>query len=93
MVNPFQESLMITDRKMRPAYAQTATGLVLVIAIVAFGLFATSHAIGQESKQSSKAATANVLPPLFISDESLAPHLDWILATGDGGATIEPQSR
>jgi hypothetical protein len=63
----------------------------LVLMISAIGLFTASHAIGQEStvRKADPATTANVLPPLYISDESLEPNLNGMLATGDGGAMIE----
>jgi hypothetical protein len=100
MINQFQESLMVTDgahkdgRAPRPAWLQAPIGLVLVIAISAFGLFTASHAIGQESTvRKAPAATANVLPPLYISDESLQPNLNGMLATGDGGAMIENKEK
>ncbi|HXY90732.1 MAG TPA: hypothetical protein VEH75_08930, partial [Xanthobacteraceae bacterium] len=59
MLNQFQESLLVTDRTrpLRPAYAQMAIGLALVIAIAAFGLFSASHAKGEDRK------AANVPPP------------------------------
>jgi hypothetical protein len=90
MINQFQESLMITDRTMRPAYAQMAIGLVLVIAISAFGLFTASHARGDESltRKNIPAATANVLPSLVIWPQSQEPNLNGMLATGDGGAAL-----
>ena len=95
MINQFQESLLTDDRKsnanhtLRSAWVQTAIGLMLVIAISAFGIFTASHATGQESMmRKAPAATANVLPELFISDEALEPNLNGVLATGDGGASL-----
>ena len=98
MVNQFQQSLLAAERAskanstMHLTFVQAAIGFVLVMAISAFGLFPASHAIGQESLERKTApATANVLPKLMISPESLEPNLNWMPATGDGGAMIEPQ--
>jgi hypothetical protein len=102
MVNQFQESLLTGDRvnkaglPMRLVFIQAARGFVLVLMISTFGLFAASHAIGQEvpgvaTKGAVPVATGNVLPKLVISPESLEPNLNGMLATGDGGAVIEPQ--
>jgi hypothetical protein len=91
MVNQFQASLLTADRAgkpdlpMRSALLQAVIGFALVLAVSAFGLFAASHAIGQEAQA---AGTANVLPQLMISPESLEPNLNGMLATGDGGATL-----
>lgn len=91
MVNQFQASLLTADRAgkadlpMRSALLQAAIGAALVLAVSAFGLFAASHAIGQEAQA---ARTANVLPQLMISPESLEPNLNGMLATGDGGAAL-----
>lgn len=93
MINQFQESLWTDDRTsktnhtLRSAWVQTAIGLMLVIAISAFGIFTASHATGQENMV-RKPAMANVLPELFISDEALEPNLNGLLATGDGGASL-----
>ena len=88
MLNQFQESLLVTDRTrpLRPAYAQMAIGLALVIAIAAFGLFSASHAKGEDRK------AANVPPPA-VSADTPAPAFDWTLATGDGGAAIALENR
>jgi hypothetical protein len=95
MINQFQESLLTDDRTskanhtLRSACIQSAIGLMLVIAISAFGLFTASHATGQESMmRKDPAATANVLPELVIWPESLEPNLNGMLATGDGGASL-----
>jgi hypothetical protein len=96
MMNQFQESLIVAGNTnkdgltMRSGYVQAAIGLVLVIAISAFGLFAASHANGQDGigRKTAQASTVNVLPPLFISDESQQPNLNGVLATGDGGAAL-----
>jgi hypothetical protein len=92
MVNQFQASLLTADRvgkadlPMPSALIQAVIGFALVLAVSAFGLFAASHAIGQEV--SARTATANVLPQLMISPESLEPNLNGMLATGDGGAAL-----
>jgi hypothetical protein len=96
MMNQFQESLIVANGAskdgltMRSGYIQAAIGLVLVIAISAFGLFTASHANGQDgmARKTAQATTMNVLPPLFISDESQQPNLNGVLATGDGGAAL-----
>ena len=99
MVNQFQASLLTADRAgkadlpMRSALIQAAIGFALVLAVSAFGLFAASHAIGQEAqaatdKVGARTVTANVLPQLVISPESLEPNLNGMLATGDGGAAL-----
>jgi hypothetical protein len=98
MVNQFQASLLTADRvgktglSIRPALVQAAFGLALVLMACAFGLFAASHAISQEvsnaAGKGALVATANVLPQLVIHAESLAPNLNGMLATGDGGAAI-----
>jgi hypothetical protein len=96
MMNQFQESLTVTDgaskdgQTKRSGYVQAAIGLVLVIAISAIGLIAAPRATGQEGmvRKSATATTANVLPPLFLSDESQQPNLNGALATGDGGAAL-----
>jgi hypothetical protein len=95
MVNQFQASLLTARRGgkagllVRLAFIQAAFGFALILLASAFGLFTASHVIGQEGML-RKAATANVLPPLVISDEALQPNLAGMLATGDGGAMIEP---
>jgi hypothetical protein len=99
MVNQFQEYIAVTDvaskatHTMRLGYVQAAVGLALLFIISAFGLFIASQATGQESmtRKTAQATTANVLPPLFISPESQEANLNWMPATGDGGAMIEPQ--
>jgi hypothetical protein len=101
MVNQFQASLLTTPRQkaghpIRLALVQAAAGFRLVLLVSAFGLFAASHAIGDEAHAAAgpravPAATANVLPDLVIWPESLEPNLSGTLATGDGGATIELQ--
>jgi hypothetical protein len=99
MMNQFQESLTVTDGAskdgltQRSGYIQAAIGLVLVIVISAIGLVAAPHATGQEGmmRKAASATTANVLPPLFISDESQQPNLNGVLATGDGGAALPPE--
>jgi hypothetical protein len=99
MVNQFQASLLTADRAgkadlpVRSALIQAAIGFALVLAVSAFGLFAASHAIGQEAqaatdKIAARTATANVLPQLVIAPESLEPNLNGMLATGDGGAAL-----
>jgi hypothetical protein len=96
MMNQFQESLIVAGdaskdgHTMRSGYVQAAIGLVLVIAISAFGLFTASHANGQDgmTRKTAQATMMNVLPPLFISDESQQPNLNGVLATGDGGAAL-----
>jgi hypothetical protein len=96
MTNQFQESLAVTavaskaTHTMRLGYVQAAVGLALLIIISAFGLFIASQATGQESmtRKTAQATTVNVLPPLFISDESQQPNLNGVLATGDGGAAL-----
>ena len=96
MVNQFQASLLTAQRTGKAglpaglAFLQAAFGIAFVLLVSAFGLFTAWHAIGQESML-PKAATANVLPPLVISDEALQPNLTGMLATGDGGATIAPR--
>jgi hypothetical protein len=82
MNNHFQESLMDSVRPTRPAYVQMAVGLVLVLAIAAFGMLAASHAPGEQK-------TA-VLPSILLFPETPVPGLEWTLATGDGGAAIAP---
>jgi hypothetical protein len=98
MMNQFQQSLLVAERAkkacstMHLAFVQAAIGFVLVVAISAFELFPASHAIGQESLERKAApATTNVSPKLVISPESLEPNLNWMPATGDSGAMIEPQ--
>jgi hypothetical protein len=96
MMNQFQESLTVTDgaskdgQTKRSGYVQAAIGLVLVIAISAIGLIAAPRATGQEGmvRKSATATTANVLPPLIISDESQQPNLNGVLTTGDGGDAL-----
>jgi hypothetical protein len=97
IVNQFQESLLTSNRTglpMRLVFVQAAIGFAFVLMISALGLFAASHAIGQEvsgvaEKGAAPVATANVLPKLVILPESLEPNLNGMLATGDGGAMIE----
>jgi len=96
MVNQFQASLLTADRakvglSIRPALIQAALGFALVLMVSAFGLFAASHAIGQEASNAGKGTpvvTANVLPQFVIYPASLEPNLNGVLATGDGGASI-----
>jgi hypothetical protein len=98
MVNHFQASLLTAERigkgdqPIRLAFIQAALGFALVLMISVFGLFATSHAIGQDASGAAAkgpSVVANVLPPLVISPESLEPNLNGTLATGDGGSMIE----
>ena len=96
MIDPFAESLIVAERArktgptMRLTLVQAGIGLVLVIAISAFGLFTASHASGQEGMVRKAApATANVLPDLVIWPQSLEPNLSGMLTTGDGGAMID----
>jgi hypothetical protein len=98
MLNQFQESLIVAEPANKPRHplrltlVQAAIGLLLVIAISAFGLFTASHASGQEGMvRKATPATANVLPDLVIWPESLEPNLSGMLATGDGGAAIDAQ--
>jgi hypothetical protein len=103
MINQFQASLLTTDQvgktdlPSRLALTQTAIGFVFVLMVSAFGLFAASNAIGEEAYTAVKGASpidaAAVLPILVISPESLEPNLNAMLATGDGGAVIEPQGQ
>jgi hypothetical protein len=94
MVNQFQESLMDGARSTRPAFIQMAIGLLLVVAIAAFGIFAASYARSEEAlAHQGKPATAKVLPDLVIWPESLEPNLSDMLATGDGGATIDRKDK
>lgn len=91
MVNQFQESLLLADRAQRAAHTmhlgliQAAIALVLVLGMIAFGLFSAAHAFGAEGE----AVVANVLP-LVVSENAPQPSLEWTHATGDGGATILP---
>ncbi|HLL27145.1 MAG TPA: hypothetical protein VKT73_05795 [Xanthobacteraceae bacterium] len=86
-----------TDTAPRARFSRATAELLMVIAFSVFGLlmsvYTAGSATGQE-KSGWRAAIiidANVLPALMIAPEALAPNLDWMPTTGDGGAVIEPK--
>jgi hypothetical protein len=90
-MNEFQKSPQIAGRAK--ADGQASNGLASVLMFSALGLFASFWLIGFQISHTAaatahRAAAANVSPELFISDESLRPNLNAVLATGDGGASI-----
>jgi len=72
--------------------AQKYPTRVAIALISAFALFVAVVAISQEARSTGRnsepVASANVLPPLVISAQSLEPNLNGMLATGEGGALI-----
>ncbi|HLL27144.1 MAG TPA: hypothetical protein VKT73_05790 [Xanthobacteraceae bacterium] len=83
------QATLQTVRRTNPLGIQILVGLGLAAVVVIFGLIIASQATSQESMMKKEhAATANVLPQLFISDEALKPNLNGVLATGDGGAML-----
>jgi hypothetical protein len=90
-MNEFQKSRQTVGGAK--ADGRASNGLASVLMFSALGLFASFWLIGYQISRTTatsapRTAAANVLPELFISEESLQPNLNGVLVTGDGGASI-----